>query len=642
MALQEILKQGLDYWNQWKTAQQDKPHRDYLPESREFLESLLSRLGSEIPTEPDHPLIPSLNEYQAHHGEAALLLMLGHIHEEIRHDVPQSGQSRLQGSVYTPHALVERMLQDILLPILNEQSMPTDSSIDSIKLPRILDPACGCGAFLLVAAEFIMAAWLQKFQQADRRMDAAQEQRLRLRILHQSLHGCDIDADSLGICRFLLLSWAGGNEHEPTQTLNLWHANALSGPSPGMPEALSTEPAGMDWIAGAASETLGEGFDLIVGNPPYVDSESLSESSREFRKFARRHYQVASGNWDLYILFFERAISLLREGGSLSLVVPSRAISADYAAALQEFLLQYRLESIHLASNDTFHNARVWPVVIHVSLKHPSGLTRFTRSDSTEEFRVSRDLLQEMPAGYWSAGLSRSPSILLRLMRDYPALSTYASVCDGCSTSEAYVIRGMVSDNEKAPGFKLTNTGTLDRWASLWGRKKCRYLGLKLLHPIVELPQFRQVYPRRATQASSPKLLLAGLARNLECFADVEGRFLCGKSAIQVIPDDKESLHYLNGLLNSRILNWIYQSMFGLRAYSPGSLNIGPRQLELLPIPHAGVKTMQEISSVSMQLQVLAIQEIRGHEEAGLEKRINEIVDELYGVDSAKLQGMWN
>src|SRR5262245_56145425 len=157
---------------------------------------------------------------------------------------------RATGVYYTPPEIARLIVEPTLGPLL---SGPT---------PRVLDPACGAGEFLLASHRLL----------ADRFGKAAAA---------QSLSGVDIDPAAVEATRRRLRNIDGTFD-----ATNVRIADALD------------------------RSTLSPGtFDAIIGNPPYVNIRQLSKScSPEKIDGLRESYSLAQGNFDLYVLFIERAI----------------------------------------------------------------------------------------------------------------------------------------------------------------------------------------------------------------------------------------------------------------------------------------------------------------------------------------------
>ncbi len=88
-----------------------------------------------------------------------------------------------------------------------------------------------------------------------------------------------------------------------------------------------------EWMFG-----IKDGFDVVIGNPPYVDSETMTKSMPELRKKISMSYSTAKGNWDLYITFWELGFKLLLDTGNAVFITPNKWLSIKYGEKLRGFL----------------------------------------------------------------------------------------------------------------------------------------------------------------------------------------------------------------------------------------------------------------------------------------------------------------
>ena len=93
------------------------------------------------------------------------------------------------------------------------------------------------------------------------------------------------------------------------------------------------------------------GFDIIIGNPPYIDSETMSKKMPKLREICSKIFLSAKGNWDYFILFIEQGLNLLKLGGVISLIVPNKIISAPYAETIRKIIAQNNVQEIRDYSN---------------------------------------------------------------------------------------------------------------------------------------------------------------------------------------------------------------------------------------------------------------------------------------------------
>lgn len=115
-----------------------------------------------------------------------------------------------------------------------------------------------------------------------------------------------------------------------------------------------------------------ESFDYIVGNPPYVAIEELSE---EERARYRRLFDTARGRLDLYLLFWERALRLLRPEGRLVFITPEKFAYVETARPLREILSRFQVEEIFFAPENTFPGLTTYPTITTVVNRMPSEPT---------------------------------------------------------------------------------------------------------------------------------------------------------------------------------------------------------------------------------------------------------------------------
>ena len=120
------------------------------------------------------------------------------------------------------------------------------------------------------------------------------------------------------------------------------------------------------------SQVLKEGgFDIIIGNPPYVRQETLGE---EFKAFAKENFETFAGTADLYIYFIEQAHKLLKPNGYFGMIVSNKWMRSNYGKALREFLTHESMlvEIVDFGELPVFENAATFPAII---------ITRKTKSE---------------------------------------------------------------------------------------------------------------------------------------------------------------------------------------------------------------------------------------------------------------------
>lgn len=196
---------------------------------------------------------------------------------------------------------------------------------------KICDPACGSGAFLNATLKFLKA----EHQLIDEMENNFYGTPLQLnyndnKILENNIYGVDINSESVDIAKLSLwLNTAKKGEKLTTLTDNIKCGNSL----------ISDE---FDWQKEFPKVFENGGFDVIIGNPPYVsantqmDGGSMEKQRGILSKSAE--YKTLYQKWDLYTAFIERGFSLLKKGGFFGFIVPYPVTNQTYAKLTRQML----------------------------------------------------------------------------------------------------------------------------------------------------------------------------------------------------------------------------------------------------------------------------------------------------------------
>lgn len=311
---------------------------------------------------------------------------------ELKPQVRKAG-----GVYYTPEYIVDYIVKNSIGRVLRERGKARTSKQKNLSL-RVLDMACGSGSFLIRAYdelcryyETVKAEALKQRATALKaaRMDqftfplaaGEEEASQRLSILEKRqmvvdhLFGVDIDPQACEVARLSLMLKMLEDEYGiipgrailPALDYNVQCGNSLiSGDVLNLQsffqeDWVKTKP--FDWEVHFRRIMEEGGFDVIIGNPPYVRIQTLL---RDQVAFFNQHYASATGNYDIYILFVERALQLLKPGGILGFILPHKFFQAAYGKGLRKVIADQRclMEIVNFRDNQIFEGSSTYTCLL--------------------------------------------------------------------------------------------------------------------------------------------------------------------------------------------------------------------------------------------------------------------------------------
>ena len=270
-------------------------------------------------------------------------------HYEKMHTRLASGKVHSINDLITCNLDLRQFAQDVLEHCEEPANLRT--FYESLLHLSILDPTCGTGAFLLAALailEPLYAACLDRLDHLEQvtEPDANRHYNILKTIISSNLYGVDLLEEAVEVCKLRLSSQLlnHGERPEAIEPLpaldqHIRTGNALIG-STGEKEqhtmaahVSSKGDEAFHWFTAFPHIMRNGGFNVIIGNPPYVEYERVSKA------YTLTDYTTLStGN--LYAITMERCASLLAPGGRFGMIVPSSATCTDGYKPLQKILLE--------------------------------------------------------------------------------------------------------------------------------------------------------------------------------------------------------------------------------------------------------------------------------------------------------------
>jgi len=340
--------------------------------------------------------------------------VLGHIFEQSIADVEQlqaealgeapvekktsgtSGRRKRDGVVYTPdyvaRFIVDQTLgthcKEIFSEILGQYAAKGakagDEAIawksakaekqawaayrDRLTALRIVDPACGSGVFLIMAFDYLKA----ELQQVNTKLAELEGKGMvgnlldpDSEILTHNLFGVDVNSESVEIAKLSL--WI--KTARRGKVLDSLDANLRVGDSLIEDSNFAYRSHGFEWKTAFPDIFANGGFDVVLGNPPYVRMELI----KPMKPWLEKRYEVVSDRADLYAYFFERGIKLLKPGGRLGFISSSTFFKTGSGAPLRDFLrTKATLETVvDFGDHQIFEGVTTYPAILTMRAGSP-------------------------------------------------------------------------------------------------------------------------------------------------------------------------------------------------------------------------------------------------------------------------------
>lgn len=235
----------------------------------------------------------------------------------------------LNGAVYTP-----KFVRDYLVENCVQKS---EKDVNDL---RIGDISCGCGGFLLTASKHLKSNTTRTFKS----------------IYAENIFGIDIEQYSIERTEILLILFAISNgEDEKVFKFNLFVGNSLE----------------FDWRERSNLIKTSNGFDIIVGNPPYVCSRNMDKITLDLLK----NIEVSStGHPDLYIPFFQLGIENLNPQGILGYITVNTFLKSINGRALRDYFSKHEvnLTILNFGGEQLFKDRNTYTCLCFISFDEPS------------------------------------------------------------------------------------------------------------------------------------------------------------------------------------------------------------------------------------------------------------------------------
>jgi tRNA1(Val) A37 N6-methylase TrmN6 len=532
-----------------------------------------------------------------------------------------SGKRKKMGIYYTPKYIVDYILDNTLVEYAKNKTL------DEILDIKVLDCACGSGSFLLDAFEELKKIIEKRLKNGEKskKWDSFKDFKGRLTlgqkatILLNCIYGVDLDEKAVELAQLnLLLKILEEETREtrrrilPNMKDNIRNGNSLISDS-------RYEKA-FNWNAQFPSIKEG-GFDIVIGNPPYVDYSKIKGTDYFNKTYESTKVNNKVVKYNLFQLFIEKSISLLKEGGMFGFINPNTYLSTQNAFALRRLMLEKTSlkKIIDVSHLRVFKDASTYPVI--TIFKKGKGKDNKLKvavieneKDLVEDLKLNEIKQEEFEKdkkhNFMISSNEENKEIMQKLdscdkLKDYQQTFVWGSSITGFAKYKA---------NEKEQDKKYSpviQTRDIKRYCIDW---KKEYIENKIYSD-----KLKELFKQK-------KIVIARVTKGIQSTIDEEGYYV-GKSSI-LIPKDKNLFEVLLAIINSKLINYYYRMKFETTHMAGGYIRFDIPYLKLLPIKLPDEKQSRNIKElVERRLNMKDENQIKN-----LDYEIDEEIYKLYNI----------
>lgn len=343
---------------------------------------------------------------------------------------------------------------------------------DFLQNIKVVDPACGSGAFLVYVFDYLLA---ENKRVSDIVGNSLFSSDTYVRdILRNNIYGVDLNEESVEITKLSLwLKTAQKGKKLTALDGNIKCGNSL------IDDPKVAEDKALNWREQFADVFKNGGFDVVIGNPPY--GAQFPDKDKEYIRNTFKSYKY---KYESYFYFIEKFLGFIKTGGYLGYITPSMWLELDMAKPLRAIILdRYDLKSIAIYGEGIFSDATVntCSFVIKVDMSTDSLALTFNGTEFTvkKSSFINSDNLQ---ISYRTSPLQKE--IIDVIQAKSKPLSTFGEVIQGITAYDKF--RGQSEEIIKSKAYHYDykfddSTGhwldgkDISRYSVQWGGKWLRY-----------------------------------------------------------------------------------------------------------------------------------------------------------------------
>jgi len=393
------------------------------------------------------------------------------------------------------------------------------------------------------------------------------------------------------------------------------------------------------------------GFDVVIANPPYINTIQMKDNAI----FYRTYFTTAYGSYDIYVLFFEKSIQILRTKGILTFITSNKFFIADYAKKIRSYIVNNSvvITLMDLADCKRVFEALVSPAItILCKQKADNYDLKLAILKDDDVFNIDnidferiniRNLFADIGSAFNIYIGDSNRDIFQKFSDSTEKLSNLADVRTGVMGFEYWNMAPYIIDGEKKDGFiRIIANSHIEKYTFLFG-KKINLYKKSYRNPYIDI-NHAPLNDSTKDFFLNEKIIVRGVAKKITAQLDLDGYGLL--VAVHGITKINKQIdkRYILALLNSFLFNWLHLTTFYTARIPQGSLKYPISFLKNLPIKKISLKGQKPF--IDMIDKILAITKdddyldnsAKQAQAREYEKQIDQKVYDLYGLTEEEIR----
>jgi type I restriction-modification system DNA methylase subunit len=385
------------------------------------------------------------------------------------------------------------------------------------------------------------------------------------------------------------------------------------------------------------------GFDIVIGNPPFV---RVHKQDRDQKKALKRLYKSPVGDFDIYIVFIEKSLLILRAGGFLSFITPDKFLIRDYGREIRKIILAERIVELYdISRADDAFGAAVYPLISMIQKGTTPSATRIRFAKSVRIMNVPQNEYFYPQRDWQKSNMIElieevDLKVLKKIVTGTQSLSTTVgtdSIFCGTPRARDYYewANGLVR-RKSAKTPRVLVCSNLTPYCINHG-KEVRTLGEKIKGPYFDNSKGLIGSNQWSSFLYVPKILVRGNDTRITAVLDEEPSVFIGIYGIKLGPANIRIAKFLVAALNSTLYQWVFLTKNPSLKIGGGFFSINAPQLLALPFKQPSGATLNSVNHLFDKI-IAAKRREPDADVADLQREIDELIYHLYDLTPREIE----